>query len=193
MPTVTNVSAATPGVSGAIYRAPLGTTLPSDATTSLGGTYVELGYISEDGLVNTNSPETENIKDWGGTDVLNVLTEKTDEFQCTLIEVLNEDVLKAVYGASNVTGTLATGIAVSANASEQEEAIWVVDMVMRNGVLKRIVIPNGKISDLGEITYSVMRPLVMKLPLQDLLIPLVILTMSILRSQHPKISIVWRS
>ena len=154
MPTVTNVSAATPGVSGAIYRAPTGTALPSDAVTALGGSYVELGYISEDGLVNTNSPETENIKDWGGTDVLNVLTEKTDEFQCTLIEVLNEDVLKAVYGASNVTGTLATGITVTANADEQEEAIWVVDMVMRNGVLKRIVIPNGKISELGDITYK---------------------------------------
>ena len=154
MPTVTNVSAATPGVSGAIYRAPTGTALPSDAVTALGGSYVELGYISEDGLVNTNSPETENIKDWGGTDVLNVLTEKTDEFQCTLIEVLNEDVLKAVYGANNVTGTLATGITVTANADEQEEAIWVVDMVMRNGVLKRIVIPNGKISELGDITYK---------------------------------------
>lgn len=154
MPTVTNVSAATPGVSGAIYRAPTGTALPSDAVTALGGSYVELGYISEDGLVNTNSPETENIKDWGGTDVLNVLTEKTDEFQCTLIEVLNEDVLKAIYGASNVTGTLATGITVTANADEQEEAVWVVDMVMRNGVLKRIVIPNGKISELGDITYK---------------------------------------
>lgn len=154
MPTVTNVSAATPGVSGAIYRAPTGTALPSDAVTALGGSYVELGYISEDGLVNTNSPETENIKDWGGTDVLNVLTEKTDEFQCTLIEVLNEDVLKAIYGASNVTGTLSTGITVTANADEQEEAVWVVDMVMRNGVLKRIVIPNGKISELGDITYK---------------------------------------
>lgn len=154
MPTVTNVSAATPGVSGAIYRAPLGTSLPSDATTTLGAGYVELGYVSEDGLVNTNSPETENIKDWGGTDVLNVLTEKTDEWQCTLIEVLNVNVLKAIYGANNVSGTLATGITVTANTDEQEEAIWVVDMVMRNGVLKRVVIPNGKISELGDITYK---------------------------------------
>lgn len=154
MPTVTNVSAATPGVSGAIYRAPLGTSLPSDATTTLGAGYVELGYVSEDGLVNTNSPETENIKEWGGTDVLNVLTEKTDEWQCTLIEVLNVNVLKAIYGANNVSGTLATGITVTANTDEQEEAIWVVDMVMRNGVLKRVVIPNGKISELGDITYK---------------------------------------
>lgn len=154
MPTVTNVSAATPGVSGAIYRAPLGTSLPSDATTTLGAGYVELGYVSEDGLVNTNSPETENIKEWGGTDVLNVLTEKTDEWQCTLIEVLNVNVLKAIYGANNVSGTLSTGITVTANTDEQEEAIWVVDMVMRNGVLKRVVIPNGKISELGDITYK---------------------------------------
>lgn len=154
MPTVSNVSAATPGVSGAIYRAPIGTTLPTDASTTLDVAFVELGYVSEDGLVNTNSPETENIKEWGGTDVLNVLTEKTDEWQCTLIEVLNVNVLKAIYGASNVTGTLATGITVTANTDEQEEAIWVVDMVMRNGVLKRVVIPNGKISELGDITYK---------------------------------------
>ena len=154
MPTVSNVSAATPGVSGAIYRAPIGTTLPTDASTTLDVAFVELGYVSEDGLVNTNSPETENIKEWGGTDVLNVLTEKTDEWQCTLIEVLNVNVLKAIYGANNVSGTLATGITVTANTDEQEEAIWVVDMVMRNGVLKRVVIPNGKISELGDITYK---------------------------------------
>ena len=154
MPTVSNVSAATPGVSGAIYRAPIGTTLPTDASTTLDVAFVELGYVSEDGLVNTNSPETENIKEWGGTDVLNVLTEKTDEWQCTLIEVLNVNVLKAIYGASNVTGTLSTGITVTANTDEQEEGAWVVDMVMRNGVLKRVVIPNGKISELGDITYK---------------------------------------
>jgi len=154
MPTVTNVSAATPGVSGAIYRAPLGTSLPSDATTALGADYVELGYVSEDGLVNTNSPESENIKDWGGTDVLNVMTEKTDEFQLTLIEVLNTDVLEAVYGSSNVTGTLATGIEVKANSTEPEEAVWVVDMVMRDGVLKRVAIPDAKISEIGDITYK---------------------------------------
>lgn len=154
MPTITNVSAATPGVSGAVYRAPLGTTLPTDASTTLAADYVELGYVSEDGIVNTNSPETENIKDMGGTDVLNVLTEKTDEWQFTLIEVLNENVLEVIYGAGNVSGTLGTGISVSANTGETDEAVWVFDMIMRNGVLKRVVVPNGKISEIGDITYK---------------------------------------
>lgn len=154
MSTVTNVSAGKPKVGGAIYRAALGTTLPTNATSTLDAAFKELGYCSEDGLTNTNSPETENIKAWGGDIVLPIQTEKSDQFAFTLIEVLNADVLKTVYGSANVTGTLAAGIAVEANADEAEEACWVFEMIMRNGVLKRIVVPDGKITEIGEITYS---------------------------------------
>ena len=49
MPTVANVSAGKPKVSGAVYRAALGSTLPTDATTSLDAAFKELGYVSEDG------------------------------------------------------------------------------------------------------------------------------------------------
>ena len=152
--TVTNVSAGKPAAGGAIYRAPLGTSAPTDATSSLGAGFVGLGFCSDDGLTNTNSPESEDINAWGGTQVLNIQSSKTDTFTVKLIEVLNADVLKAVYGDDNVTGTLETGITVKANATEPEEAVWVVDMVMRNGVLKRIVLPDAKISEIGDIVYK---------------------------------------
>ena len=71
-----------------------------------------------------------------------------------MIEALNPDVLKTVYGDENVTGTLAEGITVKANSQEQQAAAWVIEQVMRDGAHKRIVIPSAAVTEVGEITYS---------------------------------------
>ena len=151
--TVSNVTAGKPAVGGAAYYAPINTSLPTDATTTLSG-FTGLGYISEDGLVNSNSPETEQIKAWGGDIVLTPLTEKQDTFKFTLIEALNADVLKFVYGSENVSGALNTGIAVNANTKDIGAHAMVFDMIMRDGVLQRICIPHAEISEIGDISYT---------------------------------------
>lgn len=149
-----NVTAAKPKVGGAMYVAPAGTELPTDATTALATAFKSLGYISEDGLTNSNSPESDDIKAWGGDIVLTPITGRPDTYSVKLIESLNVDVLKMVYGDDNVTGTLGTGITVKANATDLEEHPIVVDMILRNGVLKRICIPSAKVSEIGEIVYT---------------------------------------
>ena len=143
-----------PKVGGAIFVAPIGTALPTDAETPLDGAFKSLGYAGEDGLTNSNSPETEKIKAWGGDTVLAYTKDKPDTFAFKLLEGLNEDVLKTVYGEKNISGTVATGLTIKANSNEIEESSWVFEMILRGGIAKRVVIPSAKITEMGDIIYS---------------------------------------
>lgn len=148
------VSAGKPSVVGAIYTAPVGSKLPTDAKSALDAAFECVGYISSDGVSNDNSPEREVTRAWGGDPVNTSQTEKDDTFGFTMIEALNITPLKAVYGEKNVSGTLETGITVRANSQETPNRAWVIDMILKGEVPKRIVIPSASVTEVGTITYS---------------------------------------
>ena len=81
-----------------------------------------------------------------------IITENTFKFK--IIESLNENVLKSVYGANNVTKDESGEIKIVANSADQEEASWVIDMIMKGNKVRRIVIPDAKITEVGDITYK---------------------------------------
>lgn len=149
-----NVSVGKPMVGGAVFYAPAGTTLPTNATDALADAFVDMGYISEDGVTNNGEREVEEIKAWGGDTVLTPQTSKTDTFGLSFIESLNPEVLKRIFGEDNVSGTIEEGMTIRVNSKELEYGIWVIDMVMTESALKRVVIPNGKITETGEISYT---------------------------------------
>lgn len=154
MASTQNVTVGKPKKVGAVFRAPLGTELPTDAKAALDPAFKNLGYVSEDGVTNSNSPSCESIKAWGGDVVLNLQTEKPDTFKFMLIEALNIDVLKAVYGDANVSGDLTSGITIKANSGEQAACCWVFDMVLKGNVAKRIVVPCASVTAVDDITYK---------------------------------------
>lgn len=153
MADVKNVSFGKPLIAGAVAVSAFGATLPTDATTKLDTKFKTLGYVSEDGVTNSNSPESEKIKAWGGDTVLVTQTEKPDTYQFTLIEILNLDVVRLVYGDENVSGTLQTGITIKANSKPMKAKCFVIEMLLNNAI-KRVVIPNGVVSEVGDIVYK---------------------------------------
>lgn len=149
-----NVTWAKPKIGGAVFVAPLKTELPIDAKASLGEAFKSLGYTSDDGIENDNSMETDTIKAWGGDIVANILKERKDTFTFTLIEALNMDVLMLIAGKENVTGSLKSGIKITSNMDELPNQIFVIEMILKGGVLKRIVIPSGKVTKVDKVSYK---------------------------------------
>ena len=150
-----NVSVGKPKIGGAIWRAPVGgAIIPTSATATLGVGFVCMGYVSSDGFKNNNSKEHTEIKAWGGDVVAVPMTNHSDTFTGTFIESSNTEVLKAAHGANNVSGTLENGISVSVNGEDDTEYIYVIDMLLRGATRKRIVIPCGMITEVGEISYK---------------------------------------
>lgn len=149
----TNVAIGKPKGSGAVFVAPIGSTLPTDATKALDTKFVCLGYVSEDGVTNEVETDTEDIKAWGGDTVRTVRTSRKETFTMSFIES-NMDVLKLVYGSANVTGTSMDALTVKHTNAENERMQFVIEVVLTDQRIKRIVIPVGQVTEVGEISYK---------------------------------------
>lgn len=126
---------------------------PTDSIgTALTTPYVAAGFISEDGVTESNESDTEKIKAWGGDTVRVVQSDHTVTYSFTFLESKNKDVLKAVYGDDNVTAAGAV-TTVNVNASILEHRSWVFEM-KDGGHRIRIFVPDGQIINRGEVNYT---------------------------------------
>ena len=149
----TKVSFGKPKATGAIYVAPKGTAVPTDATTALPVAFKGMGYASEDGLVNATEADNSTVHAWGGDKVLEGQTTFAEMFTVNLIET-NVNTLELYYGEDNVTVT-GENIKITQNKAELPEAVVVFEMVMTGGRIKRIILPRGRITDRsGELAYK---------------------------------------
>ena len=137
---------------GYIHSAPVGTTLPATAEDALGSDWKDMGHASEDGVSEKTNFETTEVKDWAGSVVKVIQTSRTGSYDMTMIEAMNVDLLKAVYGDSNVTVSN-DNIEITINDKSLDYRAWVIDEILEDGVKQRTVIPRGKLSAIGDISH----------------------------------------
>ena len=164
MPRTADVRIGAPeqSVTGAIKNAPIGTTLPtlSSITTSgvsLDNAFTGDEYVSEDGLTLTPAMSTTDIKDWSGATVRKVLESFDGTLSWTMIST-NASALGIAFGADHVTTQAAAAahgaqIRAELGAHIPEARSWV--FLMKDGEARIvIVVPNGQVTEVGEVTFA---------------------------------------
>lgn len=135
-------------VSGAVYVAPTGTSAPTTSSSTLDAAFVDLGYVSADGITENIDRTTNQIRAWqDGSLVREVTSEGTYSVDLTFIET-KEDVLELYYGATNASGQFDIDPASSGGRKS-----FVIDVVDGTAV-ERVYIPAGEITALGTRTLA---------------------------------------
>lgn len=147
-----NVSTGKGVAGGYIFRAPLTATIPTDNTTALGNEFVNLGFISEDGISESIETDTENIVDMNGTTVYTATSSREETITLTLIEV-KADALKVAYGDANVTEAN-DKITVIHNGNDMGQHAYVFELLLKNNRKWRQVVPVGSVTEVGDLTIS---------------------------------------
>ena len=141
---VQNVSNAKGVAGGYVYVAPKGTTLPTDYSTSLSGSFKNLGFVSSNGIEPNEDMTITRFYDMNGDIVSTAMSERVETFKLTFIEV-KEDVLSTLYGSANVSASSSV-ITAKHKGTGMLEYVFVFELVLRDGRRWRRVLPAGQIT-----------------------------------------------
>jgi hypothetical protein len=132
-------------VTGAVYFAPSATAIPNDAYEALNVAFLDVGYISEEGVTETQGTETNDITAWqNGAVVRRVQTSHVLSYQFTMIET-NPNSMELYYG------NYALGVS-QILGDVQDRRRFVLDVVDGTDNI-RTVIPDGQVTEFGDIVY----------------------------------------
>lgn len=145
-----NVYAAKPRVGGAVFTAPLGTTVPTDAVSELAEAFTCVGYISADGFATSNTRKSETKQAWGGDTVGSSQSEYADTATLEMLETTAAN-LRLVYGDDNVIEDGRGGWRVRHNSKELESHVWVVEQLLGSDKVMRTVIDKAQVSEIEEV------------------------------------------
>lgn len=147
------VTVGSAAATGAIFIAPKGTTLPTDATTALASAFVLLGFTSDAGVQISESSSTEAIRAWEGrTEVYNVRTEYTESVSFTPIQC-NADVSKLTWGDDKVIVGSNGDLTIKHHGGTLEPVVVAIETTPREGIVRRYT-GTAQLTERGEATLD---------------------------------------
>lgn len=141
-----------PLVSGGVYRAPLGTAVPADASAVLDAAFLGVGYVVYGGVTQAIGASTTPLKAWGGSVVRVLQTEHNLTYALGLMQT-NKTNMAIYYGEDSTSGDLDVGLITKVTAAELEHGVWVIEL--KDGDYRgRVVIEDGQVTERGDVVYQ---------------------------------------
>lgn len=156
--TIAQTLAVSPNIAGGAWRAPLGSTLPTDTTTSLTSPLIPLGYVGDQGVTRQeNRPNTKKFA-WGGGLVASLQQSYSVTYKFQLLQPLDADVLKAVHSDGNVTVTAATTTVgtltnTALNPILNINAVWVFEGFFQLATVRQ-ALPIARVTEIGAYKWT---------------------------------------
>ena len=145
-----NIEEVRVGVTGVVAVGAFGlTTPPTDATTTLHSSFVDYGYVSEDGVTETTEQSSSKIRAWQKNKVVRtVMEEGSVQYAFTLIQT-NADTVAYYYG-----GTVASdGSIVIDPTTERPVHEFVIDVIDGDSII-RAYAPEARVIEVGDQVYE---------------------------------------
>ena len=148
-----NVLAGIPDSSGGLWVADKvveSAAYPEAATELATAGFKAVGFISEDGVTESQERDVEKVKAWGGDTIRVLQNEHTKTFAFTFAEMGNIDVLKLVYGDENVIEGADGAIEILHNSKTLPHKWFVIEVLDGNKKIRKFI-PDGQIIETGEL------------------------------------------
>ncbi|MDH4158651.1 MAG: hypothetical protein OEV62_00155 [Actinomycetota bacterium] len=136
------------GVTGAVYFAPSGTAVPTNPTDALNGAFLDVGYISEDGVTTSTSIDVTDLVAWQNADVVRKIQTGHDYTVAWTMLETSENTLELYYGNYTDAGAYGTAEVKGEQGYRGAFVIHVID----DTNLVRIAIPDGQVTEKGDVS-----------------------------------------
>lgn len=139
--------------SGAIWKAPTGTTLPTDEVSAWGTGWVNLGFV-EDGFKVKQDLKTTEVSAWQTLEPVRIINDSLTRSVSFTLEQSNKDTVELAWGGATITpGT--GGKYTLAIPSASAVAEFIIGLDWNDGATtQRIIFTRAALLSLPELTFS---------------------------------------